>query len=470
MASRLVSLDDLLHYKLLEFIWLVCLTLSFVTDFLAMVGGIGCIVQSALTLLVFFPRSIAQENGFTLLAQPSVATNSQAPDRARGGDDDDDYRNFDYGDAMPATSPVAMAQLSSMPSPEEDREHRRKAQEWISRQQQNQNDLSPSANGTTRGFAFGTRARGGSISSATGSVTRVGAAMPRPVSGVSQFSGIDGDGTVDRDKAVGMEEGERETHNRDTFASFYSGTGTDATISPPTSAAPNSQLPPSYTPVSPMTPGTPGQRRPFATAPSLPTVIEPDNSRTTTPLPGVYSTLTPIPASASPLNQNQNAPSSRQATTRPAYFNTDSEVSPGTEHAAGSPFEYDYVDLESASIRAGRNGTLRPRVMENDKDQLSRSSSISKAALIPSSSRNPGAAGAPGGGRAGESNELAHVPFEEMRARGSRYSELAVRRAAERGEEIHPYVRIASLLTFLLFPPSVPQHLFSLLTADAFHS
>ena len=34
------------------------------------------------------------------------------------------------------------------------------------------------------------------------------------------------------------------------------------------------------------------------------------------------------------------------------------------------------------------------------------------------------------------------MPFEEMRAMGSRYSELAVRRAAERGEEIHPYVSL----------------------------
>ncbi|KAG8791896.1 hypothetical protein FRC17_008695, partial [Serendipita sp. 399] len=39
-------------------------TNQFWTDLLSMVGGIGCIVSSILTLLIFFPRSIAKEAGY----------------------------------------------------------------------------------------------------------------------------------------------------------------------------------------------------------------------------------------------------------------------------------------------------------------------------------------------------------------------------------------------------------------------
>lgn len=438
-ASPLVSAHFLCYtFRIIYF------SFDWVIDFLAMVAGVGFIVSSALTLLVFFPRSIAQENGYTLLAQPSVT--SQAPGQYRSGDDDD-YRNFDYNDAMP--TPVAMGQMSSMPSPEEDREHRRKAQEWISQQQQNQGEISPGANGASRGFAFGSRARGGSMSSANGGVARAGPNSPagaaaRPISGVSGYSTND---EGDKDK---VDEDERDA-NRDTMISLYS--ATDTTTSP-TPTSHNVQLPPSYTPASPATPGTPGQRRPFATAPSLPTVIEPDNSRTTTPLPNMYSTLTPIPASASPLNNI--APSSRPS--RPVYFKADSDIAPGAE-----PLDYDFVDLESASVRAGANGTLHPSDSHRSgKDHLSRSSSTSKAALIPSASRTPGAGiaangggegGASGTARAGGRNELADVPFEEMRARGSRYSELAVRRAAARGEQIHPLVRILYMFDTLSLCP-----------------
>lgn len=410
-------------------------------------------MSSALTLLVFFPRSIAQENGYTLLAQPSVT--SQAPGQFRSGEDDD-YRPFDYNGDMPI--PVAMGQLSSMPSPEEDREHRRKAQEWISQQQQNQGEISPGANGASRGFAFGSRARGGSLSSAHGGAVRVGphspSAVVRPISGVSGYSTND---EGDKDKVDGGDEGERDA-NRDTMVSVYSVTDTNAS---PTPTPHHVNLPPSYTPTSPATPGTPGQRRPFATAPSLPTVIEPDNSRTTTPLPGAYSTFTPIPASTSPLNNNNIHSSSRPS--RTAYFTADSDIAPSTE-----PLDYDFVDLESASVRAGGNGALWPSANGHGdgKDHLSRSSSTSKAALIPSPSRTPGAGiaaaadvvggeGAASGARgAGGRNELADVPFEEMRARGSRYSELAVRRAAARGEQIHPYVRILHI--FYASSPSRP--------------
>ncbi|KAF9505903.1 hypothetical protein BS47DRAFT_1431394 [Hydnum rufescens UP504] len=39
----------------------------FATDFLAMIAGIGCFVSSMLTLLVFFPRSVVQESGYTVV-------------------------------------------------------------------------------------------------------------------------------------------------------------------------------------------------------------------------------------------------------------------------------------------------------------------------------------------------------------------------------------------------------------------
>ncbi|KAG8758054.1 hypothetical protein FRC11_004082 [Ceratobasidium sp. 423] len=38
-------------------------------DILAMVGGIGCIVSSVITLLIFFPRSIAREQGYATRAR-----------------------------------------------------------------------------------------------------------------------------------------------------------------------------------------------------------------------------------------------------------------------------------------------------------------------------------------------------------------------------------------------------------------
>ncbi|CAE6392055.1 unnamed protein product [Rhizoctonia solani] len=38
-------------------------------DILAMVGGIGCMVSSVITLLIFFPRSIAREQGYTTRAR-----------------------------------------------------------------------------------------------------------------------------------------------------------------------------------------------------------------------------------------------------------------------------------------------------------------------------------------------------------------------------------------------------------------
>lgn len=50
-------------------------------DFLLMIGGIGCFVSSAITLLIFFPRSITQESGFHARAASAKAaiSSSQLP-------------------------------------------------------------------------------------------------------------------------------------------------------------------------------------------------------------------------------------------------------------------------------------------------------------------------------------------------------------------------------------------------------
>lgn len=47
-------------------------------DFLLMIGGIGCFVSSAITLLIFFPRSITQESGFHIRA-PSAKSAAVLP-------------------------------------------------------------------------------------------------------------------------------------------------------------------------------------------------------------------------------------------------------------------------------------------------------------------------------------------------------------------------------------------------------
>ncbi|EIW80499.1 hypothetical protein CONPUDRAFT_125283 [Coniophora puteana RWD-64-598 SS2] len=50
----------------------------FSSDFLLMIAGIGCFVSSAITLLVFFPRSLAQENGYATVRIPPPADSVQA--------------------------------------------------------------------------------------------------------------------------------------------------------------------------------------------------------------------------------------------------------------------------------------------------------------------------------------------------------------------------------------------------------
>jgi len=44
----------------------------FALDLLLMVGAIGCFVSSAITLFVFFPRSIAQESGYRVQEKPPL--------------------------------------------------------------------------------------------------------------------------------------------------------------------------------------------------------------------------------------------------------------------------------------------------------------------------------------------------------------------------------------------------------------
>lgn len=50
----------------------------FWSDFLIMLGGIGCFVSSFITLLIFFPRSLTQELGYTTaLILPPMVNKSQ---------------------------------------------------------------------------------------------------------------------------------------------------------------------------------------------------------------------------------------------------------------------------------------------------------------------------------------------------------------------------------------------------------
>ncbi|EGO26375.1 hypothetical protein SERLADRAFT_436189 [Serpula lacrymans var. lacrymans S7.9] len=58
---------------------------SFWSDFLLAMGGIGCFVSSAITLLIFFPRSLTHELGYTAKAQPQeevIKASSAALDNA----------------------------------------------------------------------------------------------------------------------------------------------------------------------------------------------------------------------------------------------------------------------------------------------------------------------------------------------------------------------------------------------------
>ncbi|KAI5981302.1 hypothetical protein EDC04DRAFT_2001385 [Pisolithus marmoratus] len=52
-------------------------------DFLLMLGGVGCFVSSGITLLVFFPRSLISELGYTITSTssvtPMVAKTSSVP-------------------------------------------------------------------------------------------------------------------------------------------------------------------------------------------------------------------------------------------------------------------------------------------------------------------------------------------------------------------------------------------------------
>ncbi|KAJ3981418.1 hypothetical protein F5890DRAFT_1376594, partial [Lentinula detonsa] len=54
---------------------------SRLSDLLAMLGGIGCFVSSAITLFIFFPRSITRENGYRvkISSTPTVDKMARAP-------------------------------------------------------------------------------------------------------------------------------------------------------------------------------------------------------------------------------------------------------------------------------------------------------------------------------------------------------------------------------------------------------
>lgn len=90
---------------------------AFAIDFLLMLGGIGCCVSSACTLLIFFPRSVAQESGYhikVISPNTSVKPPTSPPpqhiyyhDHLHDGDMSNPISVLGYGSA---TSPPPSAQ------------------------------------------------------------------------------------------------------------------------------------------------------------------------------------------------------------------------------------------------------------------------------------------------------------------------------------------------------------------------
>ncbi|KAG2015497.1 hypothetical protein CC2G_008765 [Coprinopsis cinerea AmutBmut pab1-1] len=100
---------------------------AFSLDFLLMVGGIGCFISSGITLLIFFPRSIAQESGYRAKvispqssAKPPTISSSAPPDYYYY-----DHYDHEIGMARPIsalespTSPASAIRMHSFRFPQE---------------------------------------------------------------------------------------------------------------------------------------------------------------------------------------------------------------------------------------------------------------------------------------------------------------------------------------------------------------
>jgi len=66
---------------------------SFSSDLLAMVAGVGCVISSMITVLIFFPRSHEQEAGYRYRERPMTELWSDDDEKARlAGGMDGDYK------------------------------------------------------------------------------------------------------------------------------------------------------------------------------------------------------------------------------------------------------------------------------------------------------------------------------------------------------------------------------------------
>lgn len=374
-----------------------------------MISGIGCVVQSTLTLLVFFPRSISQENGFVLLAQRSISAASQL----QAGNEDERLGN--PNDVPPSPYPMAQIGVGSVRStPEESNKHRGVTHEWLAKQEAQRRQGS----GQIRATGFGARARARSLEpGSTPGVVSVRNAL-RPVSRHSDHSGPEfKDGDLDESP------GKDRDLKRDTIPSSYIFPTKEGDNDVLSSSLPTSSL----GPLSFAAPGaTASQKMKSFSTPSLSTVVELAISRTTSLDVSHNATPLSAPTHSQPAaTRGEKGPHSGEIPQQAPQTRT--PTSANEPRAPGWPFEWDYVDLENASgpggATVGRKG-------------MRRGSSASKAALIPG---NPTVGG--GVGFDLSRDELATVPFDEMRARGTRYCELAARRPTE-AAEIHPYVSV----------------------------
>lgn len=386
-----------------------------------MTAGVGCVVQSALTLLVFFPRSIVQENGFTLA---SISDASQL--RAREEDDYDGGRGDEPWYPYPMAE-IGMRRVGSMSALGGNSVHNRKTQEWLANQETNGHGPA-----WIHATGFGTRARTRSLNLGRGSrAVNDGGAPPNPTPVALRYNNRDGT-EFEGDPNMDENRGGDRNPDRDATLPTYSTTERDSGV--PLS------LPTSQYPLHLATAGViHGQRKSLRSRPSLPTVVEPATSRAASPdlptsaTPFALSTRPQINTTVAGQGITGTGEMSQVLQTRPSRDADDS-------HVLGSPFEWDYIDLERASNRHGD--------AVNSRRHTRGVSDTSKDVLIPRERR-------PSTGSTSRSrNGLADVPFDEMRARGTRYIELAARQAAERGEDIHPYVSLRNFLLPLRLPRS----------------
>ena len=166
--------------------------------------------------------------------------------------------------------------------------------------------------------------------------------------------------------------------------------------------------------------------------------------------------LSPVPETATPggmsllQQQQQQAGQGSEAIPlavripprpKPAYAEAKDERD--SAHMPGSPFEYDYTPTSARGPRpVGFSDTV-------DLEGGGRRRLGTRRVWGSSSSQGRGE---------GESTvvlskeDLADIPFEEMKRQGTKYTHLYVENATARGEDIHPYVSYILTLSFPFLP------------------